>query len=238
MKKAIIIGASSGIGRELAKILSQNNYAVGVTARRTDMLQSLQKELSGPSYVKQMDVTDQRKAMKQMDDLIKEMGGLDLIIISAGIGFLNPDLKWNMESNTIAVNVSGFSAIAGHAYKYFQDNKRGHIVGISSLAAIRGSGIAPAYNASKAYASNYLEGLRCKSRKNKSGIYVTDIQPGLVDTAMAKGEGLFWVAPTEKAAKQIYRAIKKRKKVAYVTKRWRLIAWLLRLLPEAIYHKM
>jgi len=121
------------------------------------------------------------------------------------------------------------------AFEYFREKGAGHIVGISSLSAIRGSGEGPAYNASKAFASNYLEGLRQNAVKQKLPLTVTDIQCGLVDTAMAKGEGLFWVAPPAKAAGQILDAIRKKKDHAYITKRWRIIALLLKALPGWLY---
>jgi len=108
----------------------------------------------------------------------------------------------------------------------------------SSIAAIRGGGDAPAYNASKAFVSNYLEGLRQMAAKMKLPLTVTDIKPGFVDTVMAQGEGLFWVAPAEKAAKQILEAVEKKKDHAYVTKRWRLVAWVLKLLPGRLYCKI
>ena len=121
---------------------------------------------------------------------------------------------------------------------YFINNKSGHLVGISSIASIKGSNICPSYNASKAFISNYLEGLRKKSVKEKLKISITDIQPGLIDTAMAKGEGLFWVSSAQKAAKQIFKAIQQKKKRAYITKRWAIVAWLLKILPEFIYDKI
>ena len=98
--------------------------------------------------------------------------------------------------------------------------------------------MAPAYNATKAYQMNYLEGLRQKATKLKFHIFVTDIRPGFVDTDMAKGERQFWVATVEKATQQIFKAIKKKKKVAYITKRWRLIALILKLIPKPFYDKM
>lgn len=238
MKKAIIVGASSGIGRELAKVLSQNGYAVGLTGRRLDLLESLQNEIPEKSFIKNIDISKQDAAIGQLEDLIREMGGLDLIVISSGVGFINPDLVWKEEKNTIDVNVSGFAAVTNVAFRYFLRQGAGHIVGISSVAALRGSGEAPAYNASKAFISNYIEGLRQKVAKVGAVITVTDIQPGFVDTAMAKGEGLFWVAPTQKAAFQIYKAIEGRRKHAYVTKRWRLIAWLLKAMPDRLYNKL
>ncbi|MBM4064072.1 MAG: SDR family NAD(P)-dependent oxidoreductase [Planctomycetes bacterium] len=237
MKKAIIIGATSGIGRELAKILSLNNYVVGMAGRRTELLSNLQREISG-SYIKRIDVAESEEAITFLKELIQEMSGMDMIVISSGIGFINPELDWKQEKETIDVNISGFAAIANAAFKYFSNQGSGHIVGISSIAAIRGSGEAPAYNASKAFVSNYLEGLRQKASKSGIAITVTEIQPGFVNTAMAKGEGLFWVAPPEKAAHQIFKAITGKKKHAYITKRWRSIAWLLKVIPGWIYNKL
>ena len=238
MKRAIIIGASSGIGRELAVILAQNGFSVGLAGRRLHLLDELKNRLPGPACSKQMDIADHAAAMQRLEDLIEEMGGLDLIVISAGIGFINPDLNWLEEKQTIDVNVAGFAAVANVAFRHFVRAGRGHLVGISSIAAIRGSREAPAYNASKAFMSNYLEGLRNRAIKADLPIVVTDVQPGFVDTNMAKGEGLFWVAPPQKAARQIYEAIQRKARRAYVTKRWGLIAWLLKVLPDALYARL
>jgi short-subunit dehydrogenase len=238
MKRAIVIGASSGIGKELAIILSQNGFWVGLAGRRIDLLEELKSDLPNPAFPKQMDISDCSDAMDLLDNLIEEMGGVDLIVISAGIGFLNSNLNWSEEKKTIDVNISGFTAMANVAFRHFVQAGRGHLVGISSIAAIRGSGQAPAYNASKAFVSNYLEGLRIRISKACLPILVTDIQPGFVDTAMAKGEGLFWVASPQKAARQIYRAIQKKAKHAYITKRWSVIGCLLRVLPGLIYSKL
>jgi short-subunit dehydrogenase len=238
MKNVIIIGASSGIGRELAKIFSKKGYILGLTGRRLDLLISLQKELSTQSFVKRIDVSQASEAMNLLNELLKEMSGTDLIIINAGIGFINPDLNWKEEKETIEINISGFTAMANVAVEHFSKKSSGHIVGISSIAALRGNGKAPAYNASKAFMSNYLEGLRQKFGKLGSPIAVTDTQPGFVNTEMAKGEGKFWVSSPEKAAKQIYEAIRKKKKHAYITKRWRIIAWILKALPDLFYYKL
>ncbi|MFK7846804.1 MAG: SDR family NAD(P)-dependent oxidoreductase [Rhodothermales bacterium] len=111
-------------------------------------------------------------------------------------------------------------------------------IGISSISALRGHGVAPAYGASKAFMSNYMQGLTHRLAKLKLTVRVLDVQPGFVDTAMAKGDGLFWVAPPEKAAAQIYKAIQKGKKHVYITKRWRLVAWAVKGLPAWLYHKL
>lgn len=236
--KAIIIGASSGIGKELAFILAKEGYTIGITARRLDLLNNIKQEINSNIYIKQMDVSSQIEAMSILNQLIDEMDGIDLIIICAGIGYINNNLDWDKEQETININVTGFSAIVNVALKFFLKRGSGHIVGISSIAAIRGNGEAPAYNASKAFVSNYLDGLRYKCSKLNVPITITDIQPGLIDTDMAKGEGLFWVSSPYKAAKQIYNAIKKKKKHIYITKRWRLIAYLLKIMPDQVYYKL
>ena len=238
MKKAIVIGGSSGIGRELSLILSQNDYTVCATGRRTELLESLRSELPSSSLVHRMDVSDPSEAIVIFKALVAELGGVDLVVISAGTGFVDPELDWTKDKETIDVNVTGFTAIANAAYHQFREQGVGHLVGISSLAAIRGGADAPAYNASKAFVSSYLQGLRHKIAKSKVPICITDIRPGFVDTAMAQGNGLFWVQSPQKAATQIYKAIQKKEKVAYITKRWRLIAWILKVLPDAIYHRM
>lgn len=237
-KKAIVIGATSGIGKELARIFSQRGYIVGLAGRRTHLLDGLKNELPDNSFAKHIDISQPDKAINQLEDLIAEMEGVDIIVISSGVGYVNKDLQWFPEKETIDVNVSGFSAMANVAMHHFLSKGSGHLVGISSIAALRGDSDAPAYNASKAFVSNYMEGLRKKVVKLRSSVTVTDIQPGFVDTAMAKGDGLFWVASPPKAAQQIYNAIEKKRKHAYITKRWRLIGWLMKAMPEYIYNKI
>ncbi len=128
--------------------------------------------------------------------------------------------------------------MANVAFNYFEKKGSGHIVGISSIAALRGASDSPAYNASKAYMSNYLQGLRQKAYKSGLSITITDIQPGFVNTSMAQGRGLFWVASVSDAAIQIYNAIDSKKKHAYITARWRIIAWLLKVMPDWLYNKL
>lgn len=124
--------------------------------------------------------------------------------------------------------------MADAAMKYFLKQGSGHLVGVSSIAALRGDSSAPAYSASKAFISNYLEALRSRMIRLKIPIAVTDIKPGFVDTPMAKGDGLFWVASPRKAALQIFDAVKKRRGHAYVTRRWRFVAWLFKLIPQRL----
>ena len=238
MKKAIVIGASSGIGRELAKKLSEEYQVIALAARRVDHLEELATELKVKTFIAKIDVSQFAEAIRLLENLIAQMGGVDLAVICAGTGHLNPELKWDDEEDTIDVNVKGFTCMTDTLMNHFIKQGAGHLVAISSVAALRGSGICPAYNASKAYVSNYLEGLRLKASRISKEIFVTDIQPGFVDTPMAQGEGLFWVASADKAANQIVKLINRRKPHGYVTRRWRLVAIILKLMPRWLYTRL
>lgn len=237
MKKAIIVGASSGIGNELAKLLVKNGYLVGVTGRRKLELEKLKESSPGNYVISSFDCTVENNSEK-LTDLANKIQGLDLLVLSSGIGDLNKDLDFQIENKTNLLNVNAFTEIVDWTFNYFKKQGRGHLVGISSIAGIRGNSLSPAYNASKAYQINYLEGLRQKATKTKKPIFVTDIRPGFVDTDMAKGEGQFWVATKEKAAGQIFRIINRKKGIGYVTKRWWIIAKVLRIIPDRIYKRM
>jgi short-subunit dehydrogenase len=237
-KRAIVIGASSGIGRALALRLAREGYAVGLTARRLPLLLELQAEIGPRAFVRQLDVSDTARAMALLEELIEELGGADLIVVNAGTGHINPELAWEPEEETLGVNVLGFTAMANVAYRHFVRRGAGHLVSISSIAALRGSGAAPAYNASKAFVSTYMDGLRHKLARLGSPVAITDIQPGFVRTAMAQGPHVFWAASPEQAAEQIWQAIRRRRKRAIITRRWRLIARLMRLLPDGVYHRL
>jgi short-subunit dehydrogenase len=238
MEKAIVIGASSGIGRALALRLAGEGFAVGLAARRLPLLLELQAEIGAAARAKSMDVSDPLRAMPLLEELIVELGGADLIVICAGTGHVNPDLAWEPEDETIRVNVRGFAALANVALQHFLRRGAGHLVAISSIAALRGHGTAPAYNASKAFVSTYMDGLRHKVARLRLPITITDIQPGFVDTAMARGPNRFWVASAEAAAAQILQAIRARKRRVIVTRRWQLVAWLIRLVPDFVHRRL
>ena len=238
MKKAIIIGATTGIGKTLAEKLIREGYLVGITGRREEMLKILEENHIGKILSMKMDVQDLSSIESICNELVIKLGGLDLLIISAGIGEENKLLDFSIENNVIKTNVQGFTCVADWGMNYFKKQGHGHLVNISSVAGIRGNGLAPSYNSSKAYQINYLEGLRLNASKSNSSIHVTDVRPGFVDTAMAKGDGLFWVSPVEKAAEQIYAAIKRKKKVVYISKRWKLIGYLLKIIPYSILKKL
>lgn len=238
MKKAIIVGASSGIGRQLAMLLADKNYIIGITGRRKNLLDELKYQRPDNFIVSDFDLTDTYIVTKKLDELAKKLGKVDLLILSSGTGEINEQLDFTIEKKTLDLNVVGFTEVANWTINYFQKQQEGHFVAITSIAGLRGSRQAPAYNSSKAFQINYLEGLRQKVTKLNLPIYITDIRPGFVDTPMAKGEGKFWVATVEKAAKQIMKSIENKKSIVYITKRWRAIAIILRLLPNQLYNRM
>ncbi|CAL2102190.1 Oxidoreductase [Tenacibaculum sp. 190130A14a] len=233
MKKAIVFGATSGIGKALTELLVKDNYMVAITGRRLEKLEALKKAYPTQILVKQNDIQQVADVEKVFHEIVETFKEVDLIIQSSGVGFVNSKLIWEKENETIQTNVVGVTKLYDLAYNLFRKQEFGHLVGISSIASLRGNRAAPAYFASKAYQKAYLESLYIKTKSIKSRkVFITDIRPGFVDTAMALGDGIFWMVPLEKATKQIYSAIKKRRRVAYISKRWRLIAWVLKLVPS------
>ncbi|WP_158056379.1 SDR family NAD(P)-dependent oxidoreductase [Halorussus halophilus] len=237
-ERAIVVGASSGIGAALARELADEGYEVGLVARRLDRLETLGEQLSTKSYVAKIDVTETEPAMERLGKLIDAMGGVDLVVLNAGVGLANEALDWEPERQTIDVNVRGFAAMANVAVHHFEERGAGHLVGVSSVAAAFGNGAVPAYSASKAFVSNYLDGLRYRAGRLDADIAVTDVRPGYVDTEMATNEGRFWEVSADVAARGILRAIRKKQRHAYVPRRWRAVALLLDAMPDVVFRRM
>ncbi len=238
MKKAIIIGGTSGIGRGLAEILIDNNWIVGITGRRTKLLKEIQEKSKNQILIQEHDITEIDNSDEKMNLLFSQLKTVDLVIVSSGVSELNQELNWEIENKVIQTNVSGIAKVYEFVFSKFKKQGYGHLVGISSIASLRGNRYCPSYSASKAFQANYLEALRCIAKNEKLDIQITDVQPGFVDTPMAKGDGLFWVASVKKASNQIYSAIVRQKKKVYITKRWRLIVWFMKLSPSWILEKM
>jgi short-subunit dehydrogenase len=246
LKKVIIIGATSGIGRELAKLYLRSGWKVAITGRRKDLLDSFlvehqndPKSLAHESnvYASCFDVRSENN-LSHLRSLIQQLGGLDLLIYNPGYGEVSKTLDWELDKATFETNVKGFIEIVNFAFNFFVDQGSGHIAATSSVAANRGNSWSPAYSASKAFMSNYMEGLHMKARKMKVNVAITDIQPGFVDTKMAKGNGRFWITPVKKAAKHIYKAIEAKRWRAYVSPRWWLIAQIMKWAPGWLYHRV
>ena len=238
MKRAIVIGASAGIGEGVARVFSEKGYEVGITARRRELLEELAEKLPGPAHVMPMDVALAVEAVDKLHALIDTMGGMDVLVISAGIGNrAEGKLVWEDEKRQIDVNVAGFAALAGAGFNYFLDRGRGRLAGISSFAGLRGNHVNPMYAASKAFVSTYLEGLRLRAGKMGVEMSVTDIRAGFVDTELSRSPVKWLAAPVEKAAREIFACIERGARAAYVPAPWKLAALPYRLIPDILYEQ-
>ena len=236
-KKIIIVGATSGIGREMALCYLRQGAQVGITGRRQPLLQQLKEAYPLQVATSCFDVADE-KAVDFLLTLIEELGGLDLFIYNAGYGEVAKELNPAVEWTTMQTNVAGLVRLSAHVFTYYAQRGGGQLAFISSVAALRGNSWAPAYSASKAFSSTYAEGLNLKALKLGKNIVVTDVRPGFIATKPSGGNRRFWVAAPQTAAHQIITAIGKRKKKVYITRRWWLVAQLLRNLPYAVYKRL
>jgi short-subunit dehydrogenase len=236
-KKIIIVGASSGIGQGLACHYAQQDCIVGITGRRKELLQEMKNEYPDKIIISSFDINGE-EVEQRLSELISKLDGLDLLIVSAGVGYRNPDMEKQKEMVTIQTNVVAFTKIIMFGFDFFKKQGYGHLAGISSIAGIRGIDLCPAYSASKGYEALYLESLRRKSKKDNLGIVATTIIPGFVDTAMAQGKYVFWSSSVEKAARQIVCGLEKKKGKIYVTRRWRGIAWLFKKIPNYLFERL
>lgn len=236
-KKAIIVGASSGIGEALAEKLVGDGYVVGITARREDRLIKIKEKFPDNIHICAFDITNHNKSVKCLDQLLDILGGIDLFIYCSGLGGTNKELSFWLDYKIIKVNVTGFTNAMTHIYKYMQKQGHGQIVNISSVAGLRGNHNHAAYHASKSYQSIYMEGLRKKSLKIHCDIAVTDIRPGFIQTDFIKKRPPILVCPLDKAVKQMYNAIKNKRKVVYVSARYMIIAFLMKVFPCFLYDR-
>ena len=234
----VIIGATSGIGKALFEKYANEDNRIGIIGRRAHLLDELYKKYPSRTIPTKADITKLEEIEQAINALHKEMECIDLAIVCSGTGDINTSLDYAVERPTIDTNVVGWTFVIDMLYHILEQQGHGHLVAITSAGGLRGEPMAPAYSATKAYQINYMEALRKKAFKNGEHIIVTDIRPGLVDTAMAKGEGLFWVMPVDKVASQIIAAIRKKKSIAYVTKRWHILAIINKFLPYCLYKRM
>lgn len=234
MKKVIIMGATSGIGLELAKLYLERQCTVGLAGRRIDKLETLQAEYPRQAHVKQIDVNSP-EAPALLEELAEECGGMDLYIHSSGIGYNNPDLNPELEIRTTCTNVTGFTRAIDTAFNYFARQGKGHIAAISSIAGTKGLGAAPAYSATKRYQNTYLSALRQQNRIRHCHIRITDIKPGFVHTALIEGSRYPLQMEVGYAARRIFRAIEKGRRAAVIDWRYAIIVGGWRLLPCRVW---
>ena len=232
-KRAIVIGASSGIGREVAMLLMKDGWTVGVAARREEPLRAL-----GAAAWQQIDVT-QNDATERLRQLIATLGGMDLFFYASGIGKQNRELREDIELATMQTNALGFTRMVGEAYRYFAEQGSGHIAAISSIAGTKGLGPAPSYSATKAMQNVYLQALEQQAHARGLNIRFTDIRPGFVDTALLSGDFHYpMMLKPESVAKDIVRAIRNRRHIRVIDWKYRLLTAVWRRIPRCVWRRM
>ena len=238
MKRAIVIGATSGIGRGLAEELAARGYRVGLVGRREALLREIAAADPAAYSCAVADVTQPDAALAALDGLVAVLGGLELCIVAAGTGDLNPDLDFAVEASAIRTNILGWTAVVDWACRLFERQRGGHLVVISSVGGLRGSGAAPAYNASKAYQINYAEGLRQRAAKSGLPLPVTDIRPGFVATALLRNADYPMLMRPEKVAEKLFRALERSKRRVVIDRRYALLVRLWRLIPQGVWERL
>lgn len=237
MKKAIIVGASSGIGREVACRLIRDGWQVGLMARREQPLVSLREMADDRVDYALCDVT-MPDAPDRLLALIDRLGGVDLYFHAAGIGSQNLDLESQIEMNTVNTNAVGFCRLVNVVFQYMKTHGGGHIAVISSIAGVKGLAPAPSYSATKAFQNTYIQALEQLAYSQRLPIRFTDIRPGFVDTALIAGSGFPMKMKPEVVARHIVRSIYRRRHVVVIDWRYRLLVFFWCLVPNCLWRHL
>ena len=237
-KKAIIVGASSGIGLEVAKRLLSDGWNLGIAARREEPLQALKATAPERIEIMTIDVT-KSDAEERLLSLIDQLGGMDLYFHASGIGKQNRTLEPDIELSTMETNAVGFTRMIGTAYRYFAKKGEGHIAAITSIAGTKGLGPAPAYSATKALQATYLQALEQQAHQSRLNIRFTDIRPGFVDTALLSGTFKYpMLMKPETVARDIVSSIISKRHIRVIDARYRVLTFFWRLIPNWIWRRM
>ena len=238
MPKVVIIGASSGMGLEVAKLLLAEGNSLGVAARREDRLKALKQLAPDRVVTATIDVTAE-DAASRLRALIDELGGMDLFFYASGIGKQNRELTPDIELNTVNTNGMGFTRMIGVAYRYFAEKGEGHIASITSIAGTKGLGPAPSYSATKAMQNTYLQALEQQANARKLKIRFTDIRPGFVDTDLLKGDFHYpMTLKPEKVARQIVKAIHQKRHIKVIDWKYGIMTACWRRIPRPLWRHL
>lgn len=238
MKRIVIVGATSGMGLEVARLALRAGWRVGAAGRRTDRLEALRAEAPEQVEIRQMDVTDPA-APEQLATLIERLGGMDIYLHSSGIGFRNEALDPAIELATARTNAEGFIRMVTAAYTYFRSHGGGQIAVISSIAGTKGLGAAPAYSATKRLQNTYIDALAQLARMQRARIRFTDIRPGFVDTPLLASDGGYpMLMPADRVARSIFRAIVRGRRRVVINGRFAVLVFLWKLIPAWLWERL
>ena len=237
-KKAVIMGASSGIGLEVTRLLIAQGWHVGIAARRADRLDALQREFPQQVVTQTIDVT-RDDAPQLLLQLIDRLGGMSLYFHASGIGKQNRPLEPTIETDTVHTNALGFTRLIDTAFNYFAANGGGHIAAITSIAGTKGLGPAPSYSATKAFQNVYLQSLVQLANTRRLNIHFTDLRPGFVDTDLLSGDNNFpLMLQPQPVAREIVNAINNREHIRVIDWRWRIITACWRRIPRFVWRRL
>ena len=240
-KRAVIVGATSGIGLELVKVLTAQGWQVGIAGRRQERLQQIQSKNLDVVATECIDITKE-DAPQRLLTLIGKTGGMDLYFHSAGIGYQNPELDIDKEMATVETNVVGFTRMVDTAFHYFVEHpeKTGHLAVISSIAGTKGLGAAPSYSATKRYNNHYMECLTqlCKIRGIRH-IHLHDVRPGFVRTPLLSDGHHYPVQlDPHQVALSIAKGIRRNQSIITIDWRYRILVAVWRMIPRWVWVRM
>ncbi len=237
-QRVVIVGASSGIGRALALQYLADGAHVALAARRVQPLEEIAAQYPHQVEVAAIDVTH-TEANSQLLALVEQLGGMDVCIISAGIGYQNVQLDASLELATVSTNTAGFTRIAIAAFNYFRTQPQGgHLVALSSIAGTKGLGVSPSYSATKRYQSTYMESLTQLATIEKLPIRTTVIKPGFIDTPLIEGANYPCTLALPYASRLIYKAIRAKRSVVVVNWVWRTVVFFWQLIPRWLWVRL
>ena len=239
MKRAIVIGASSGMGKEVSQLLLADGWQLGVGARRIEALEELKQTKPEAVVTAAIDVMAEDAPLR-LEQLIADNGGMDLFFLASGIGKQNPNLDADIELRTVATNGMGFTRMVDTAFNWFANHGgKGQIAVISSIAGVKGLGMAPSYSATKAFQNTYIEALNQLSNMRKLDISFTDIRPGFVKTDLLNdGKNYPLLMDKKKVAKKIVNAIYNKRSVKIIDWRYRILVFFWRLIPRWLWVRL
>lgn len=243
MGKAIIIGATSGIGRAVAIRLLEKGWTVGISGRRSDALEDIASRYKR-AVPQQMDITTP-DAVTTLDSLLELVGPPDLFLHVSGVGYQNPALDEDRELLMVRTNCEGMVRIVTHFINYvkssgeYSNERKAQIGVVTSVAGTAGLGVAPAYSATKKMQSTYLSALSQLARMERLPVCLSDIRPGFVATEFLNPEKKYPMMITvDDAATHILKGLERKKRVIIFDWKYKCLTFIWKLIPRPIWERM